>query len=63
MQIYSPQGQRVATFTPTVSADGYVVGPVVWDLGAVPAGLYLARMIVIDTDGTTYQQTTKCIVR
>lgn len=63
LQIYSPQGQRVATFTPTVSADGYVVGPVVWDLGAVPAGLYLARMIVIDTDGTTYQQTTKCIVR
>lgn len=63
LQIYSPQGQRVATFTPTVSTDGYVVGPVVWDLGAVPAGLYLARMIVIDTDGTTYQQTTKCIVR
>ena len=63
LQIYSPQGQRVASFTPTVSADGYVVGPVVWDLGAVPAGLYLARMIVIDTDGTTYQQTTKCIVR
>ncbi|MBO7101348.1 MAG: type IX secretion system sortase PorU [Bacteroidales bacterium] len=63
LQIYSPQGQRVASFSPAVSADGYVVGPVVWDLGTVPAGLYLARMIVIDTDGTTYQQTTKCIVR
>lgn len=63
LQIYSPQGQRVAAFTPAVSADGYVVGPVIWNLGSVPPGLYLARMIVVDTDGVSYQQTTKCIVR
>ena len=63
LHIYNTYGQRVAAVTPTVSADGYTVGPVVWDLGAVPPGLYLARMIVTDTEGHTHQQSTKCIVR
>lgn len=63
MEIYNPYGQRVASVEPTVSADGYTVGPVRWNLTAVPSGLYMARMIVIDTDGRTYQQTAKCVVR
>lgn len=63
LQIYTPQGQRILSHTPTVSTEGYVVGPMVWDLASVPAGLYLARIIITDTDGHTYQQTTKCIVR
>ena len=61
--IYNAHGQRLLTLTPTVSADGYVVGPVVWELSSVPPGLYLARIIVTDTEGHTHQQTTKCIVR
>lgn len=63
LHIFNSHGQLVHTHTPSVSADGYVVGPVVWDLTAVPAGLYLARILVTDTDGKSYQQTTKCIVR
>lgn len=63
LQIYNQHGQRVYSHTPSVSADGYVVGPVVWNLTSVPAGLYLARILVTDTDGKSYQQTTKCIVR
>lgn len=63
LQVYNTRGQPVASHTPTLSADGYVVGPVVWDLSSVPGGLYLARMIVTDTDGNVHQQTTKCIVR
>ena len=63
LQVYSPRGQLLLTHTPAVSADGYTVGPVGWDLAAVPPGLYLARIIVTDTDGRTYQQSTKCIVR
>ena len=63
LQIFNSYGQIVATQTPPISADGYVVGPVSWDLGAVPPGLYLARIIVTDTDGTVQQRTTKCMVR
>ena len=63
LQIFNPYGRCIATCSPAVSSDGYVVGPVVWELSSVPSGLYLARMIVTDTDGKVYQQTTKCIVR
>lgn len=63
LQIFNSHGQLVVSHRPVVSTDGYVVGPVGWDLSAIPAGMYLARMIVTDTDGTVYQQTTKCIVR
>lgn len=63
LQIFNSHGQRVLTQTPPVSTDGYTVGPVTWDLSGVPVGLYLARIIVTDTEGHTYQQSTKCIVR
>lgn len=63
LQIYSSRGQLVLTHTPTLSSEGYTVGPVTWDLTSVPAGLYLARFLVTDTDGRIYQQSTKCIVR
>lgn len=63
LQIYNTYGGLVTRHTPTVSTDGYCVGPVGWDLSSIPPGLYLARMIVTDTEGTVYQQTTKCIVR
>ena len=63
MQIYDSHGKCILTHTPAVSSDGYVVGPVMWEVSEVPPGLYLARFIVIDTEGHTYQQATKCIVR
>lgn len=63
LEIYNSRGQMAYRCTPTVSAEGFIVGPVVWDVSAVPPGLYLARMVVTDTDGETHQATTKCIVR
>ena len=63
LQIYNPRGQIVNTFTPAISAAGYTVGPVLWDVSNVPPGLYLARMVIIDSDGETHQVITKCIVR
>lgn len=63
LQIYNSHGQLVVSHTPAVSADGYTVGPVGWDLSSIPPGIYLARMMVTDTEGIVYQQTTKCIVR
>lgn len=63
LQIYSSRGQILATHTPSISADGYIVGPVIWNLASVPPGIYLARIIITDTDGHTYQQSTKCVVR
>lgn len=63
LQIYSSRGQLLATHTPSISADGYTVGPVAWDLTAVPPGLYLARIIVTDSEGRTHHQSTKCVVR
>ena len=63
LQIYNPHGQCISRHTPNISPDGYVVGPVVWNLSSVPPGLYMARIIITDTDGSTYQETTKCIVR
>jgi len=63
LTIYNAHGQAVASIHPPVSADGYVVGPVTWDLTSVPPGLYLARIIVVDSQGETQQRTSKCIVR
>lgn len=63
LHIYNYHGQLVYSHSPAISADGYVIGPVNWDLSAVPPGLYLARILVTDTEGHTHQQTTKCIVR
>ena len=63
LQIYNSHGQLLHSFVPTVSAGAYLVGPVIWDVAAVPPGLYLARMVLNCSDGETHQVTTKCIVR
>jgi len=63
LQIYNHHGQCILTHSPSISADGYVVGPVIWNVSSIPPGLYMARIIVNDTEGHTHQQTTKCIVR
>ena len=63
LQIYNSRGQMVYSTTPTISAEGYMVGPVVWDVRTVPSGLYLARMVMTDSEGETHQVVTKCMVR
>lgn len=63
LQIYNTYGQMVLRHTPNISTDGFIVGPVRWDVANVPPGLYLARMVVTDNNGETRQITTKCIVR
>jgi hypothetical protein len=63
LQIYNSHGQLLFTHTPNVSADAFLVGPVYWDVSAVPPGLYIARMVLSCSDGDTRQVTTKCIVR
>ena len=63
LQIYNSYGQCIATVTPPLSADGYTVGPYVWELATVPPGIYLARFIVTEQDGTIHQRSTKCIVK
>lgn len=63
LQIYNSHGQLLYTHTPTISSVAYLVGPVHWDVSAVPPGLYLARMVLNCSDGETRQVTTKCIVR
>ena len=63
LNIYSPQGALITSIIPTVTSGSYVVGPVVWNLGGVTPGLYLARMLVTDTQGHTHQSTTKLIVQ
>ncbi len=63
LQIYNSHGQLMLSHTPSVSADGFIVGPVGWNVGSVPPGLYLARMVISDTEGVIHQVTTKCIVR
>lgn len=67
LDIYSMQGQRVRTFTPTVNGDSYTVGPVVWDLRAengqrVPAGVYMTRFLCTTVAGETIAVTGKIIV-
>ena len=62
-QIYNSRGQMVLSRTPKVSADGFLVGPEVWEVSSVPPGLYLARMVVTDKAGEIHQEVTKCIVR
>lgn len=63
LNIYSPQGALITSIIPTVTSGSYVVGPVVWNLAGVPPGLYLARMLVTDTQGHTHKSTTKFIVQ
>ncbi len=63
LQIYSASGARIATLVPTVQSGSYVVGPVVWNVGGVRPGIYMARMLVTTTDGATHQSTAKVAVR
>ena len=63
LQVYNSHGQLVARQTPPLVEGCYVVGPVAWDLGAVPPGLYIARMVVVDSEGQVFQQATKCVVK
>lgn len=63
LQIYNSHGQKAYTFTPSISEADYMVGPVIWDVSAVPPGLYLARMVMTDSEGESHQVVTKCIVR
>lgn len=62
-ELYNTQGQLLLACTPPVSPEAFLVGPVHWDVSAVPPGLYLARMVLSCSDGETRQVTTKCIVR
>jgi hypothetical protein len=63
LQIYNSNGSRLCSFTPSISTEGYMVGPVIWDVSTIPPGLYLARMVATDTEGEVHQVMTKCIVR
>ena len=63
LQIYNARGQAVYSCTPSISATGYLLGPVVWNVSTVPSGLYLARMVVTDNEGEIHQVVAKCIVR
>ena len=63
LQIYNSNGSRLCIFTPSISTEGYMVGPVIWDVSTIPPGLYLARMVATDTEGEVHQVMTKCIVR
>lgn len=62
-QIYNSRGQMILSFTPDISVDGFIIGPVVWDVTQIPPGIYIARMVITDSDGETHQECTKCIVR
>lgn len=63
LQIYNSNGSRLCSFTPSISTEGYMVGPVIWDVSTIPPGLYLACMVATDTEGEVHQVMTKCIVR
>jgi hypothetical protein len=62
LQLYNSRGQLIGTHKPNVSSNGYLVGPVRWNVREVPPGLYLARMVVTDKDGETHQVTGKVMV-
>ena len=68
LDIFDMQGRPVKTFTPTVGADSYVVGPVVWNLcgdngGRVSPGVYIARFIVTDSEGERMSAIGKILVK
>lgn len=68
LYIYDMQGRLVRTFTPSLSTDGYVVGPVEWNLTSatgtrVSPGIYIARFELKTTDGETIREQGKVVVR
>lgn len=67
LNIYNIQGQPVASFTPPVNPDSYVVGPVDWNLCTpsgrrVAPGIYMARFQVTTSDGEKIIQNGKIVV-
>lgn len=67
VEIFTLQGQRVASFAPQMQSGSYVVGPIRWDLrneagNKVLKGMYLARIRVLTTDGEWLTENTKIIV-
>lgn len=63
LQIFSSQGRLIKTFVPPTNTGSYVVGPVRWDTGSTPPGIYLARMVVSYSTGEVRQSSVKCIVK
>lgn len=63
LQIFSSQGKLIKTFVPTANTGSYVIGPVRWDIGSTPPGIYLARIVVSYSTGQVRQSSVKCIVK
>lgn len=68
LEIYNMQGMRVATLTPAVSPDGYIIGPADWNLLSdggtkVTPGVYIARFTATTQDGETITDHGKIIVK
>lgn len=68
LEIYDMMGHRVKGCTPPVSADGYVAGPVDWDLVSdggtrVSPGVYIARFTITTQDGERIADQGKIIVK
>ncbi len=67
LYIYDMQGRLVRSFTPTISDNSYVVGPVDWNLttGAgvrVSPGIYIGRFELTTNDGEKIREQGKVVV-
>ncbi len=68
LEVFDMQGRPVRSWTPSVSADSYVVGPVEWDLRSsggskVSPGVYIARFTITTQDGERLTGNGKIIVK
>lgn len=68
LYIYDMQGRLVRSFTPSVSTENYVVGPVDWKLDTssghrVSPGIYIARFELTTIDGEIIREQGKVVVR
>ena len=66
--IFDSRGSCVASFTPAVGDNSYIVGPVEWTLGdgngqRVSPGIYIVRFVVTTVDGDKICDTAKAVVR
>lgn len=66
IEIYNLYGQHVRSLTPTIDANSYVAGPVVWDFRnnaglTVAPGCYIARIILKTEANEQLTATTKII--
>ncbi len=67
LEVFNMQGLKVMERTPAVSADGYVVGPVDWNLCSdggtkVAPGIYIARFTITTQDGERITDNGKIII-